>query len=83
MGFILTNLNKSVIWSERWIKMYPFYVDGEKVFSFSYKPSKGVVKDDDTGKWYEITEVEQGRRRKVYGKETINLDGMNWQPYKN
>ncbi|HFK1757080.1 hypothetical protein [Bacillus wiedmannii] len=62
--------------------MYPFYVDGEKVFSFSYKPSKGVVKDDDTGKWYEITVVEQGRGRKVYGKETINLDGMNWQPYK-
>ncbi|MFJ7030608.1 hypothetical protein ACIQUE_06345 [Bacillus cereus] len=63
--------------------MYPFYVDGEKVFSFSYKPSKGVVKDDDTGKWYEITKVEQGRGRKVYGKETCNLDGWDWKPYKN
>ncbi|MEK4500637.1 hypothetical protein [Bacillus sp. FSL R12-0069] len=64
--------------------MYPFYVEGEKVFSFSYKPSKGgVVKDDDTGKWYEIEEVEQGRGRKVYGRETCNLDGMNWQPYNN
>ncbi|MBG9840806.1 MULTISPECIES: hypothetical protein [Bacillus cereus group] len=64
--------------------MYPFYVEGEKVFSFSYKPSKGgVVKDDDTGKWYVIKEVEQGRGRKVYGKETSNLDGMNWQPYNN
>lgn len=62
--------------------MYPFYVDGEKVFSFSYKPRKGgVVKDDDTGKWYEIKEVEQGRGRKVYGKETYNYDGMIWKQF--
>lgn len=61
--------------------MYPFYVRGKKVFSFSYKPSKGgVVRDDDTGKWYEIEKVEEGRGRKVYGKETVNWDGANWKP---
>ncbi|MEK4024455.1 hypothetical protein [Sporosarcina sp. FSL W7-1283] len=59
--------------------MYPFFVDGERIFSFSYKPSKGVVKDDDTGKWYEITKAPEGRNRKVYGKRTINLDGTYWQ----
>ncbi|MGG2091287.1 hypothetical protein AB1283_00790 [Bacillus sp. S13(2024)] len=63
--------------------MYPFYVDEKKVFSFSYKPNKcGVVKDDDTGKWYEIKEVEQGRGRKVYGKEIFSLDSVDWQLYK-
>ncbi|PER78693.1 hypothetical protein [Bacillus cereus] len=65
-------MNKSVIFIGKGGKMYPFYVDGEKVFSFSYNQSKGVVKDDDAGNWYKITEVEQGRGRKVYGKETIN-----------
>lgn len=64
--------------------MYPFYVDGKKVFPFSYKPSEGdVVKDDDTGKWYEVEKVEQGRGRKVYGRETCNLDDMNWRVYNN
>lgn len=61
--------------------MYPFYVKDKKVFSFSYKPTKGgVVKDDDTGQWYEILKVEEGRGRKVFGKETVNLDGANWRP---
>ncbi|MEK4966344.1 hypothetical protein MKX29_01335 [Cytobacillus sp. FSL R7-0696] len=60
--------------------MYPFYVKGKRVFSFSYKPSKGVVKDDDTGKWYEITKAPEGRSRKVYGKETVNLDNADWRP---
>lgn len=62
--------------------MYPFFVKGEKVFSFSYKPSKGgFVKDDDTGKWYEILTVDTGRGRKVYGKETINLDDLYWEAW--
>lgn len=62
--------------------MYPFYVDGSKLFSFSYKPRKnGVVRDDDTGKWYEITETPKGRERKVTGRETINLDGGNWKAF--
>ncbi|MDQ0268687.1 hypothetical protein J2S17_000556 [Cytobacillus purgationiresistens] len=52
----------------------------KRKFSFSYKPSKGVVKDDDTGKWYEITKVPEGRNRKVYGKETVNLDNADWRP---
>lgn len=61
--------------------MYPFYVDGNKVFSFSYKPRKGgVVRDDDTGKWYEILKVDDGRGRKVYGKETYNMDNVDWKP---
>lgn len=60
--------------------MYPFYVKGKRVFSFSYKTKKGVVKDDDTGKWYEITDIEEGRGRKVFGEETANLDNMNWRP---
>ncbi|WP_242466400.1 hypothetical protein [Bacillus thuringiensis] len=51
--------------------MYPFYVDGEKVFSFSYKPSKGVVKDDDTGKWYEITKSSKGVGAKFTGKKLL------------
>ena len=60
--------------------MYPFYVDDKKVFSFSYKPRKnGVIKDDDTGIWYEITKVSEGKGRKVYGKVTSNLDGLNWK----
>lgn len=59
--------------------MFPFYVDGKKIFSFSYKPKKGVVKDDDTGKWYEILKVNEGRGRKVYGQETCNLDNVNWR----
>lgn len=60
--------------------MFPFYVDEKKVFSFSYKPRKnGVVKDDDTGKWYEITKVPEGRGRKVFGKEISSLDCMDWQ----
>lgn len=63
--------------------MYPFYVDGNKVFSFSYKPRKGgVVKDDDTEKWYEILKVNEGRGRKVYGKETYNMDNVDWKPMK-
>ena len=60
--------------------MYPFYVNGERVFSFSYKPSYGVVKDDDTGEWYEITEPPKGRNRKVYGKETVSWDDADWRP---
>lgn len=61
--------------------MYPFFVKDKKVFSFSYKPTKGeVVKDDDTGKWYEILKVDEGRGRKVYGKETINWDNADWRP---
>lgn len=58
--------------------MYPFYVNGKRVFSFSYKPSEGVVKDDDTDKWYEITKAPKGRSRKVYGRRTVNLDGADW-----
>ena len=61
--------------------MYPFFVEDKKVFSFSYKPRKGgVVRDDDTGKWYEILKVDGGRGRKVYGKETVNWDNANWRP---
>lgn len=57
--------------------MYPFYVKGEKVFSFGYKPDKGdVVKYDETGEWFEVTEVENGRKRKVYGRRTIE---PNWR----
>ena len=53
--------------------MYPFYVGNKKIFSFSYKPNKGVfVRDDETGKWYEIEKVDEGKGRKVYGKETVN-----------
>lgn len=60
--------------------MYPFYVSGKRVFSFSYKPSRGgVVKDDDTGKWYEILKVDDGKGRKIYGKETYNLDNAYWR----
>lgn len=59
--------------------MYPFYVNGKRIFSFSYKPRKnGVVRDDDTGKWHEITDAPAGKGRKIHGKETVNLDGMNW-----
>lgn len=47
--------------------MYPFYVQNQRVFSFSYKPPKGIVKDGATGKWYEVLRTEQGRGRKVYG----------------
>lgn len=60
--------------------MYPFYADGKRVFSFSYKPSKGVVRDDDTGKWYEILKVDEGRGRKVYGKKTYTMDNADWRP---
>lgn len=60
--------------------MYPFYVNGERVFSFSYKPGHGVVKDDDTGKWYEITKPPEGRNRKVFGKETVSWDDADWRP---
>ncbi|MDM5332972.1 hypothetical protein QUF56_07000 [Ureibacillus composti] len=60
--------------------MYPFYVNGEGDFR-TYKPDKGVVKDDDMGKWYEITDVKEGHGSKVYCKETFNHDGMNWKPY--
>lgn len=53
--------------------MYPFYVDGKKVFSFSYKPSKNdVIKDDKTNHFYLVTDVESGRGRKVFGRSTIN-----------
>jgi hypothetical protein len=61
--------------------MYPFYVNDKRVFSFSYKPRKGgVVKDDDTGKWYEILRVDEGRGRKAYGKKTVSWDDANWRP---
>ena len=61
--------------------MFPFFVKGEKMFSFSYKPRKGgAVKDDDTGKWYEIQKVDESRGRKVYGKETVNWDNPDWKP---
>ncbi|MFK3938919.1 hypothetical protein ACI2JA_15575 [Alkalihalobacillus sp. NPDC078783] len=61
--------------------MYPFYVNDEKIFSFSYMPRKGgVVKDDDTGKWYEITGVDEGRGRKITGKSTFNMDNADWRP---
>ncbi|MFY0516285.1 RNA-binding S4 domain-containing protein [Lysinibacillus sp. UGB7] len=57
--------------------MYPFYVNGKKVFSFSYKPQKGdVIKYDETGQWFEVTAVENGRGRKVYGRYTIE---PNWR----
>ena len=57
--------------------MYPFYVNGKKVFSFSYKPDKDdVVKHDETGRWYRVTEVEEGRGRKVKGRVTIE---PNWR----
>jgi len=53
--------------------MYPFFVDGKKIFSFSYKPNKGdVIRDDETNRWYRITDVEAGRGRKVYGRSTAN-----------
>lgn len=62
--------------------MYPFFVDGKKVFDFSYKPRKnGVVRDDETGQWYEVTGTPEGRGRKIYGRKTINLDGADWQPH--
>lgn len=57
--------------------MYPFYVKGEKVFSFSYKPGKGdVVKYDETGEWFEVTEIEKGRGRKIFSRSTIE---PNWR----
>ncbi|WP_338657018.1 hypothetical protein V6B14_22715 (plasmid) [Sporosarcina psychrophila] len=53
--------------------MYPFYVDGKKIFSFSYKPGmEDVIKDSDTNRWYQVTKVEPGRGRKIYGRRTIN-----------
>lgn len=53
--------------------MYPFYVDGKKIFSFSYKPSiNDVIKDDETNHWYLVTKVEKGRGRKIYGRSTVN-----------
>jgi hypothetical protein len=53
--------------------MYPFYVDGKRLFSFSYKPSKNdVVKDDETNRWYLVTNVEEGRGRKIIGRPTVN-----------
>lgn len=52
--------------------MYPFYVNGKKVFSFSYKPCKGdIIKDDDMDKWYKVIDVEEGRGRKIYGRPLI------------
>lgn len=58
--------------------MYPFYVDNKKVFSFSYKPDRGdIVRDDDTNKWYEVLEIEEGKGRKVYGKSTYNRLQVN------
>lgn len=57
--------------------MYPFYVNGEKVFSFSYKPDIGdEVKYDETGDWFEVINVEKGRGRKIYGRRTIE---PNWR----
>ncbi|WP_274310479.1 hypothetical protein [Solibacillus daqui] len=57
--------------------MYPFFVNGVKVFSFGYKPSKGdVIKYDKTGRWFEVIEVESDRGRKVNGRVTIEL---NWR----
>lgn len=62
--------------------MYPFYVNGEKIFSFRYRPRRGsVVKDDDTGRWYEITHVPYGRERTILGKRTSNLDDIDWKDY--
>jgi hypothetical protein len=53
--------------------MYPFYVNGEKIFSFSYKPSKNdIIRDDETNRWYRVTDVEEGRGRKIYGHATAN-----------
>lgn len=53
--------------------MYPFYMNGERIFSFSYKPKvNDVVRDDDTGKWYEILKVDEGHGRNIYGKETYS-----------
>lgn len=60
--------------------MYPFYVKGERIFSFSYKPRKGgVVRDDDTGKWYKILGVDEGKGRKIYGRQTCNMDNADWR----
>lgn len=53
--------------------MYPFYVDGTRVFSFSYKPSvNDVIRDDDTENWYIVETVPVGRDRTVYGRKTTN-----------
>lgn len=38
------------------------------------------MRDDDTGKWYEILKVAEGRGRKVYGKETYKMDDRDWRP---
>lgn len=56
--------------------MYPFYVQNQRVFSFSYKPPKGMVKDDATGKWYEVRRTELGRGRKVYGVQISKPRGI-------
>lgn len=62
--------------------MYPFYVNGQKLFSFKNRPRRGgVVKDDETGQWYEITHVPYGRERTILGKKTDDLDDLDWKDY--
>lgn len=52
------------------IKMFPMYVDKERVMVLSYKPSiNDIIRDCDTHKWYKVLKIEG---RKVQSRRTID-----------